>query len=175
MAKDAADEAGLRRSSSPDRIGENKEDHMNKLRIPHNAFVFVGDGRKALFLRNDGDEKFPNLRTEKVFEDENPPSHDQGTDRPGHIGKGSQRSAVGSTDWHDLEEHHFVRKVAAALEQVVRTRKVKALVVVAPARTLADLRDAFHADVKACVIAEIHKDLTKHPVGEIEKHLTGEV
>ena len=149
---------------------------MNKLRIPHNALVFVGDGRKALFLRNDGDEKFPNLKTETVFEDENPPSHAQGTDRPGHIGKGSQRrSAVEPTDWHDIEEHHFARKVAAALEQVVRTRKVKALVVVAPPRTLADLRDAFHADVKARVIAEIHKDLTRHPVGEIEKHLTGEV
>ena len=56
---------------------------MNKLRIPHHAFVFVGDGRKALFLRNDGDETFPNLRTEKVFEDENPSSHEQGTERPG--------------------------------------------------------------------------------------------
>jgi protein required for attachment to host cells len=63
---------------------------MNKLRIPHHAFVFVGDGRKALFLRNDGDEKFPNFKTEKVFEDKNPPSHEQGTDRPGRIGKGSQ-------------------------------------------------------------------------------------
>jgi len=25
------------------------------LRIPHNAFVFVGDGTKALVLRNEGD------------------------------------------------------------------------------------------------------------------------
>jgi hypothetical protein len=38
--------------------------------------------------------------------------------------------------------------------------------------TLADLRNAFHADVKARVIAEINKDLTKHPVDEIETHLT---
>ena len=45
--------------------------------------------------------------------------------------------------------------------------------VVAPPKTLADLRDAFHADVKARIIAEIHKDLTKEPVWEIEKHLTG--
>ena len=151
---------------------------MNKLKIPHDAFVFVGDGRKALFLRNDGDEKFPNLRTETVFEDENPPNHEQGTERPGRVSKGSQtghRSAVEPTDWHDIEEHHFARKVAAAMEQVIRTRKVKALVVVAPPRTLADLRDAFHADVKACIIAEINKDLTRHPVWEIEKHLTGEV
>lgn len=151
---------------------------MNKLKIPHNAFVFVGDGRKALFLRNDGDEKFPNLKTETVFAEENPSSHEQGTERPGRLSKASQsgnRSAVEPTDWHDLEEHHFARKVAAALEEVIRTRKVQALVVVAPPRTLADLRDAFHADVKACIIAEINKDLTKHPVWEIEKHLTGDV
>jgi protein required for attachment to host cells len=30
---------------------------MRELKIPHNAVVFVGDGRKALFLRNEGDEK----------------------------------------------------------------------------------------------------------------------
>ena len=150
---------------------------MNKLKIPHNAYVFVGDGRKALFLRNDGDEKFPNLKTEKVFEEENPSSHEQGTERPGHIGKGSQsgrRSAVEPTDWHDIEEHRFARKVAAAMELVIRAGKVKALVVVAPPRTLADLRDAFHPDVKARVIAEINKDLTKHSIGDIEKHLTGD-
>ena len=35
---------------------------MKKLEIPHDAFVFVGDGRKALFLRNVGDEVFPNFR-----------------------------------------------------------------------------------------------------------------
>jgi hypothetical protein len=30
---------------------------MNKLTIPHDALVFVGDGRKKLFLRNDGNAK----------------------------------------------------------------------------------------------------------------------
>jgi protein required for attachment to host cells len=150
---------------------------MNKLKIPHDAFVFVGDGRKALFLRNDGDEKSPNLKTEKVFEEENPFSHEQGTERPGHISKGSQtgrRSTVEPTDWHDIEEHLFARKVAAAMEQMIRVSNVKALIVVAPPRTLAELRDAFHSDVKACILAEINKDLTKHPIAEIEKRLTGD-
>jgi protein required for attachment to host cells len=149
---------------------------MSKLKIPHNAFVFVGDGRKALFLRNEGNETFPNLKTESVFEDRNPLTHEQGSERPGRVSKAfdsGQRSAVEPVDWHDIEEHRFARKVATALEQVVRTRKVPALVVVAPPKTLADLRNAFHPDVKSRVIAEIHKDLTKHPVGEIEKHLTG--
>ncbi len=150
---------------------------MSKLKIPHDAFVFVGDGRKALFLRNHGDEKFPNLRAEKVFEDENPPTHEQGSERPGRVSEVAltgRRSAVEPTDWHDIEEHRFARKVAAAMEQIIRAGKTKALMVVAPPRTLAELRDAFHPDVKACVIAEINKDLTRHPIAEIEKNLTGD-
>jgi protein required for attachment to host cells len=148
---------------------------MTKLRIPHNGFVFVGDGRKALFLRNEGDEKFPNLKTESVFEDDNPLNHAQGSERPGRLSKAldsGQRSAVEPVDWHHIEEHRFAKKVAAAMEQVVRVRNVPALVVVAPPKTLADLRSTFHADVQSRVIAEINKDLTRHTVGEIERHLT---
>jgi protein required for attachment to host cells len=59
------------------------------------------------------------------------------------------------------------------MERLVRERKVKALVVVAPPRMLADLRVALHSDVKSRIIAEIDKDLTKHPIQEIEKHLAG--
>jgi protein required for attachment to host cells len=148
---------------------------MTKIHIPHDAIVFVGDGCKALFLRNDGDEKFPNLRTERVFLDHNPPTHEQGTDKPGRsfssVGHG--RSAVEQTDWHDLEQHRFARVVAEALEKLMRERHVKALVIVAPPRTLADLRQALHKDVKAGIIAEIDKDFTGQPVYEIEKHLAG--
>ncbi len=149
---------------------------MNRLEIPHDAFVFVGDGRKALFFRNAGDEKSPNFRIERVFVDVNPPTHEQGSDRPGRAFKRAGtnlRSGVGDTDWHELEEHRFAQRVAAAMEGLVRTRNVKALVVVAPPRTLADLRFALHSDVKKRIIAEINKDLTKHPVLEIEKHLVG--
>ncbi len=149
---------------------------MNKIAIPHDALVFVGDGQKALFLRNAGDAAFPNLTTERVFADENPPTHEQGTDRPGRAFKRAAtnlRSGVETTDWHELEKERFARRVASALEQLVRREKVKAIVVVAPPRTLAELRNAFHADVKNRIVAEIDKDLTKHPVGEIEKHLVG--
>jgi protein required for attachment to host cells len=148
---------------------------MTKIHIPHDAIVFVGDGCKALFLRNDGDEKFPNLRTERVFLDHNPPTHEQGSDKPGRsfssVGHG--RSAVEQTDWHDLEQHRFTRVVAEALEKLMRERHVKALVIAAPPRTLADLRQALHKDVKAGIIAEVDKDFTGQPVYEIEKHLAG--
>jgi protein required for attachment to host cells len=149
---------------------------MKTLEIPHDAFVFVGDGQKALFLRNVGDEKYPNLKTEQAFVDDNPPTHEQGSDRPGRAFKRAGtnlRSGVEDTDWHDLEQHRFARQVAAAMEKLVRERKAKALVVVAPPRTLADLRVAFHSDVRDRIIAEINKDLTKHPIHEIERHLVG--
>ena len=119
------------------------------LKIPNNALVFVGDGRKALFLRNDGDAKFPDLKAEKVFEEENPSTHEQGSDRPGRVSGAvlsGRRSAVEPTDWHDIEEHRFARKVAAAMEQMVGAGWTTALIVVAPPKTLAELRNAFHPD-----------------------------
>jgi protein required for attachment to host cells len=144
------------------------------IRIPHRAIVFVGDGRKALFLRNEGNERSPNLKIEAVFEDENPPAHSQGSDRPGRVSESShsgRRSAVEMTDWHELEEKRFARQVAAAAERVLRGEQKTSLIVVAPPRTLAELRSAFHADVRRRIVAEHDKDLTKHPVGDIEKHL----
>jgi protein required for attachment to host cells len=148
---------------------------MSKAVVPHNAFIFVGDGRKALFLRNEGDEKFANFVTEQVIvEESNPATHEQGADKPGrgfaHAG-GERRVAFETTDWHELEEHRFTQRVTEALERLVRERHAPALVIVAPPRALADLRDALHADVKPLVRLEINKDLTKQPVWEIEKHV----
>ena len=149
---------------------------MPRLALPHDAFVFVGDGRKALFLRNAGDAKFPNLVTERVFAEDNPATRDQGSDRPGRSfpsAHSTQRSAMEPTDWHEIEEHRFVQRVSAALEALVRRLDTPALVIVAPPRALADLRQALHGDVKARLIAEIDKDLTKHPVWEIERLVFG--
>ena len=143
-------------------------------RLQHDAIVFVGDGHKALFLRNNGDEKFPNLVVEHVFVDDNPPTHEQGTDRPGRAFKRAstnRRSSVAATDWHEIEKHQFARQVAAAMEDLVHAKKIEAIIVVASPRTLADLRAAFHADVSSKIVAEIGKDLTNHPTTDIEKYL----
>jgi protein required for attachment to host cells len=143
-------------------------------KLPHDALVFIGDGRKALFLRNAGDEQVPDLRTEQVFKEDNPPTREQGTDKPGRgfASAGSpRRSGMEETDWHHLEEQRFANEVAAVLEKVVRSRHVPAILVAAPPKTLGELRRAFHADVKAKIIAELDKDLTKQPVDQIQAHL----
>ncbi|WP_163365778.1 baeRF12 domain-containing protein, partial [Enterobacter asburiae] len=67
----------------------------------HNAYVLVCDGRKALFLRNEGDAQYLNLKTEQVFEHDNPPTREQGSDKPGrsYASVGERRSAMEQTDW----------------------------------------------------------------------------
>jgi protein required for attachment to host cells len=146
---------------------------MSGFQIPHDTLVLVGDGRKALFLRNHGDAKFPDLKVERIFADPNPPTREQGTDKPGrtYAGVGSRRAGMEETDWHDLAEHRFARDVADALERLVREQKVQRIVIASPPKTLADLRQALHSGVKKCIVGELPKDLTNHPVYEVEKHL----
>jgi protein required for attachment to host cells len=149
---------------------------MSKLAIAHNAWVFVSDGQKALFLRNAGDEKFPNLTTEHVFVDENPRTHEQGADRPARGFKRAMtncRSSMETTDWHELQKHRFAQRVALAIADLVRTNNIRTLIVAAPPRTLAELRHALPSDVQKHVAAEIDKDLTRHPISEIERHIFG--
>ena len=58
--------------------------------------------------------------TERVFVNENPSTHDQGTDRPGRefaSAHSTIRSAVEPTDWHDIEEHRFAERASEALER----------------------------------------------------------
>ena len=144
------------------------------LRIPHDAYVFVGDGRKALFLRNEGDAENPNLKTEHVFAQDNPPTREQGTDKPGrsYASGSSRRSAMDQADWHELEELRFAREIAETLQTLVRERSIESLVIAAPPKILAELRKSMHQEVEKRVIAEVDKDLTNQPVHEIEKLLT---
>lgn len=72
------------------------------------------------------------------------------------------------------EKHHLAESAAAAPEQIVRARNVKALIIVPAPRTLSDLRHAFHPNVKSRILTEINKDLTKKTVAEIEKHSLAE-
>lgn len=150
---------------------------MTKIALPHDALILIGDGRKALLLRNQGDEKFANLITERVLENleaQNDGQERAGGDRPGRVfpaAHASARSAVEAHDPHQAEAHRFAARAAHELEQVFRARPTKAVVIAAPARTLADLRHALADDVKAHILVEIDKDLTKMPVWEIEKHL----
>lgn len=148
---------------------------MMKLQIPRDGCVLVGDGHKVLLLRNQGDEVHPNLQVEQELKaPDNPRTRLQGSDRPPRmVTTASQRSAIEQTDWHDVAEVQFAKDAVSALEEVCSHRQVEGIVIVAPPRMLATIRQAMPDAIGKRVIAEIDKDLTKIPVYEIERHLTG--
>jgi protein required for attachment to host cells len=150
-----------------------EENTMNEVTIPTGALVMVGDGRRALFLRNTGTPRHVELLTEQVMEIDNPPTHEQGSDRPGRYmaSNGASRGAVEQTDWHQLAEDRFAVEIADTLHRKRNAREFDDLVVIAPPKMLGNLRAAFHPDVATRVVAEFAKDLTSRPVAEVAKLL----
>jgi protein required for attachment to host cells len=150
-------------------------DFMSGLKIGRGEWVVVCDGTKALVLENVGDARFPNLKTRAVYEQEDPPTHEQGSDAPGRAinSVDARRSAMEQTDWHEQAEQRFLHDLAGRLDAAVQGGKTKALIVVAPPRALGVLRHAYSHNLRAALRAEIDKDFVKLPVHEIEKHLAG--
>lgn len=144
------------------------------IHIPRNALVLVGDGRKALFLRNKGTPRDVELIVERELHQDNPASRDQGTDRPGrkHGTDGVSRSAIEETDWHDQAEERFAAEIAETLYEMEHAQQFNELVVVAPPKVLGNLRAALHPEVTQCIVAEVPKDLTSHPIPELAKVLS---
>lgn len=144
-----------------------------RVTIPHDSWVLVCDGAKALLFQNAGDNSALDLKVADVRFEPHPPSRESGTERPGrvHESLGSGRSSVSGTDWHAAGEVEFLHSIAAELDTVVRTHGVKRLVVVAPPRALGVLRQSFTSAVRAAVVAEIAKDLARLSNAEIEDHL----
>jgi protein required for attachment to host cells len=147
---------------------------LEKVKIGPGAWVVVCDGAKALILENAGDRQYPDLRTKAVLEQDNPPTDEQGTDRPGraYASVGTARSAVGQTDWHDQGEEKFLKDLAEKIHRAVHSGKTKELVIVAPPRALGMIRENYTPAIKQALREEVDKDLVKIPVDQIEKHLT---
>jgi protein required for attachment to host cells len=146
---------------------------MTHIAVHNGAWVLVGDGHRALFLENHGDPDLLDLRVIEARVDENPPTREQGSDAPGRsfssVGKG--RSAVEPTDWHELEKEHFAREIATRINKAAESGEMKEFVIVAPPRVLGELRKALSAKAQSKLRGELDKDLTRHPLPEIEKAL----
>jgi protein required for attachment to host cells len=167
------------------------------MHVPHNAFVLVADGRKMLFFRNEGDADYPNLKVEHAEEHPNPADRDQKTDAAGAAsstqtgasapavarqggnggpnggGGGSQfaesRGSMGETDYHQQEEDRFAADTADLLKRRALAREYDKLIVVAPPKMLGELRKHYHKEVQSRLAGELAKDLTNHPVEQIER------
>jgi protein required for attachment to host cells len=151
---------------------------MESVQIPANALVLVSDGRRARLLRNQGTPVKPELVVEHAIDHVNPPTREQGTDKPGRRsgatvqGGGVFRGAIEQTDYHQLEEERFAAELAEMLYQSRHAGNYRELVVVAPPKMLGDLRWKFHPEVAGAVVAELPRDLTQYSVPEIGRMLS---
>jgi protein required for attachment to host cells len=166
------------------------------MQVPHNAFVVVADGRKALFLRNEGSALNPKLTVEHAEQQSNPADRDQKTDAAGQSsstqtgpgapnvaqngsmharGGGAQFAPSGGTmgevDFHQQEEDRFAADTAEKLKTRALANDFDSLIIIAPPRTLGELRKHYHHSVSSRLSGELAKELTGRPIPDIEKAL----
>ncbi|HEU4625661.1 MAG TPA: host attachment family protein [Steroidobacteraceae bacterium] len=147
---------------------------MQKPGIPHDALVLVGDGARAIFFRNKGTVQRPELVTERILEQENPPTHEQGTDRPGRRAGAdveTLRGAFEPTDWHQLAEDRFASDIANALYQQAHANRFQRLIIVAPPKVLGTLRKSLHKEVTERIEAEVPMELASYDVTRLQREL----
>jgi protein required for attachment to host cells len=145
--------------------------------LPHQALVLVTDGRKSLFLRNNGDEKQIDLRTEAHDQREDHKDREFKTDAPGAIGQSagySGRVVYEETDFHQLEEDNWVKDVADQLRTRALNNDFDALAIIAPPKALGVLRKELHKEVERRVVLTLNKEMTDRPIADIEDLLVGE-
>jgi protein required for attachment to host cells len=140
--------------------------------------VVVADGRKMLFLRNQGDGLAPNLQVEHAEEQSNPSDGEQKTDQAGRAastrgggGFAAGGGTMGEVDFHQQEEDRFAADTAALLKTRALNNDFESLIIVAPPRTLGELRKHYHKEVSGRLAGELAKDLTGHPIADIEQAL----
>lgn len=144
--------------------------------IPNQALILVADGRKTLFLRNQGDAARLDLRTESHDERADAKDSDMKIDAPG-VGSqsfGFGRPAMDETDYHQQAEDRWAKDTADILNRRALANDYDTLVVVAPPKTLGELRKHFHKETEKRIVATFNKEMTDRPLADIEDLLAGE-
>ena len=129
--------------------------------IPNGTTIAVADGEKISLFRNSGDAANPKLTALP----DAPVANDNAGSGARHV------SSSANPDDSQQDEDGFGAGVAALLNKQVLSGKVKSLIIVAAPRTLGELRKSYHKALSDILIGELDKDLTGHPLQDIEKAL----
>jgi len=140
------------------------------MRVPHDSYVLVADGAKMLFFRNEGDAENINLQVIAAEQQADQADRDIKTDiagqKPGGGSPGG--STAGEADFHQQAEDRFAAEAAARINRAALAHQFETLIIVAPPKTLGELRKHYHKEAASKIAVEIAKDLTGHPVDKIE-------
>lgn len=141
-------------------------------RLVRHARILVTDGARAIVLRNEGDALQPELKAVRAYAQDNPPSRNLGSDKPGRTNDSfGNRSAMEIPDWHRIAEDRFVASIAADMDRDLRAGDYETLIVAAPPVALGEYRKVVSPAVSKVTVMELDKDLTRHNSAEIAKHV----
>ena len=145
------------------------------MELAHKTEVCVVDGEKLLLLVNEGDDEFPDLQVIRKEKQDNPSDEEQSANKRGRVFQsgGPGRSAYSDTDFHQLAEDRFAADAADILYKRAHSGKFDKLIVVAPPKTLGELRQSYHKSVEQKLVGEIDKEATNLPPDQIAEMVKG--
>ena len=138
------------------------------------TWILVADGARAHVVKNEGPGKGLAAVMDHDFAAPHPPSRDFGTDKPGRGFESSDGSRHGKEpriDFHTYEKTRFAKDIAQMLEQAAGLDLYDRLVLVAPPKTLGDLRKGLGVQAMSRVSGDLAKDLTHLDIHELSGHL----
>lgn len=138
------------------------------------TWILIADGARARIVLNDGPGRGVKPGPDQEFAGVNAPTREIVSDRPGRafdsVGQG-RHSMEPRTDPHDHEQRSFHHRIAAYLDSAAKRGDFDRLVLVAPPKTLGNLRTELSEPTRTKVVGELNKDLTHVPVHELAAHL----
>ena len=144
---------------------------------PIKTWIVVADGARARFFRPDDESAklVPAGLPDMVEPQSRLRPRDLKSDKPGRS-YSSSRSGVRHAlepphDYHKLEKHRFMATLATTLDTACGRREFDDLILVAPRRSLGELRGLLSKRVQARVREEVAKDLTSEPAGRLHRQL----
>ena len=127
------------------------------MQLPHGTIVAVADGTKLTLYRNGGGDGAPHLTA------------------IGAPGVGTHKSDAGvrhhggaaNPSDRQIDEDDYAAATANLLNTMALANEIDALVVIAPPKTLGELRRHWHKVTAGKIVAELGKEMTGASVAEI--------
>lgn len=141
------------------------------------TWILVADGaRGRFFCPNEESRKLVSVGpADMVAPQSRERPRDLKSDKPGRS-YSSSRSGMRHAlepphDYHKLEKHRFMAALAEKLDEACGKREFDDLIVVAPRRSLGELRSLLSKRVQGRVRHEVAKDLTNEPASRLWRRL----
>lgn len=147
------------------------------MRKQKRTWIVVADGARARFFSpaEDGKTLVPARTADLVSPESRRHTRDLVSDKPGRSFSsargGMRHSFEAPHDHHKLEKHKFSAVLAELLDGACERKEFDQLILVAPHRSLGELRGLLSDRVRRCIRQEIAKDLTGATPSMLWRHL----